>query len=165
LQRSVSLNAYGTSVAYPRVVWQPDVTDFGDIVYVFGAASTDPLLLESLDAGATITDRAGTLTGAVVALAAKGDGAGQLTQFHAFTDGPAVYAETGWVWTSVGAIPVVPHRNALSLAQNADVIAVLGNSEAGAAMAETSPSPYSAYTDITGGLPVDGGCVRLEWVV
>jgi len=166
LVNSVDLNSYGASVAYPRVVYQPDVADFGDIVYVFGAGSAGGLVLESLDAGVTLTDRSGDLSAvtAVVALAAKGDGAGQVTAFRAFTDTPDVYAETAWTWGLVGSVPFTLHRNALSIAYDAALTAAVGNSEAGAAMAETSPSPYSAYTDITGGLLIDGGCVRLEWI-
>lgn len=166
LANSTSLNSYGASVAYPRVVWQPDVANFGDIVYVFGAGSSGGLMLESLDAGVTITDRSGDLSAvtAVVALAAKGDGAGQVTAFQAFTDTPDIYAEMAWTWSLVGSVPFTLHRNALSIAYDAALTAAVGNSAAGAAMAETSPSPYSTYTDITGGLPVDGGCVRLEWI-
>ena len=164
--RKTSLNPFGVSVAYPRVTWQPGVTNYGDIVYVFGAGSAGGLVLESLDAGVTLTDRSGDLSAvtAVAALAAKGDGAGQVTNFYAFTDTPDVYAETAWAWTLVGSVPFTLHRNALSIAYDAALTAAVGNVEAGAAMAETTPSPYSAYTDITGGLPIDGGCVRLEWI-
>jgi hypothetical protein len=87
-----------------------------------------------------------------------------MSQFYAFTDEPAVYVETAWLWELVDSAPFVLHRNALSVAYDVGLTMAIGNSEDGAVMAEVSSSPYSTYTDITEGLPVDGGCVRLEWI-
>ena len=65
----------------------------------------------------------------------------------------------------MGPLEIVAHHHSLSVAQNDDMTILIGNKDAGAVMAQSTPSPYTAFTDETGALPTDGGCVKAEWVV
>jgi len=170
LQSTVDLTTeHAVTVARPRVVWQPTVTDYGDIVLLYGANANGGWVGYSDDAGVTVSDVSGGLTalGQVYGLAAKGDGAGQLAQYIAFGDGGEMYsAATLGTWASIGSTPVtLDYRGGgFSIGQDADVSLIVGNGSAGAIMVESAPAPYTTFTNLTGDHPVDGGIVKVEWL-
>ncbi len=151
---------------FPRVVWQPTVENFGDIVYVFGSVNDDAYLAESTDGGVTFVDRSSGLPAAarVTALLAVGDAAGGLTSFYAFCSDSKLYAETSWTWDAGHVTPFTPDPGGISAAYDADHTVVVANRAADAVKVATAPEPYTVWTDRTGDFPADGGTPIVQWL-
>lgn len=156
----------GTHVIWPRVVYQPGVAGWGDKVYVFGSLNgTNGYIGESLDAGATITDRSGGIGCALVtSLVAPGDGSGGVLYFYALGGGKVFKENGAWVWDAGNAVTFNPSWHGSSIGYDTALTGMFGNRVTGANKVAVDASPYTSWVDRTDSHPATGGIRSLSWV-